>query len=797
MEDKREYSLVEHEKPFRYDEDGLHVTRGSAWSGPGCHLGCGLLMYTDDEGRLVKVEGDPENPFNEGRLCCRCLALPEVIYHEDRILYPMKRAKEDRGKDKWERITWDEAMDTIAETFLDLKEKYGPECIAFYSGTGRDIGQYITRLSWGFGSPNFVFAMSGQSCYSPRVAGCFANTGAFWLGDYSQQFPDRYDDPRWVLPECIVVWGNNPLVSNSDGLYGHWIVDCMKRGSKLVTIDPRLTWLAAKSEYFLQIRPGTDAAMAMAMLNVIINEDLYDHEFVDAWTYGFEELSAHVQEWTPEKAEEVTWVPADKIRQAARIIAAADGCVFQWGVAVDMQKNAVAAGHAITCIQAITGNVDNPGGMICPDYILMYFSGWGRELLDPEKRKNRIGDSKFPMVADAYSKADADEVYSAIMTGKNEKGEDHPMKGAWIQTTNFLVNTAPDPEYLIEAFHKLEFVAAIDLFMTPTIMELADVVLPAASFPERQGIRIGDGVQRAETINRAVDRRNEGIDVRSDMQVNRELGKRFNPEAYPWDNEEDMFSSIFAETGMRFEEVREQAPVYLPFEYHKYKTGKLRPDGQVGFNTRTGRIELWCTLYNGYGLDPLPVYEEPTHSPYRTPEEYEQFPVVLTTGSRNWSLFHSEHRQIPRMRALHPDPTVLVPTDIAEKFDLADGEWVVLRNQFGSCKRKVVIDQTMAPGIASTDHGWWFPEEEPAFPHLYGTFDVNINNLTASYETGQGGIGNPLKSIVCKIYKCDETVDEPAPGEVVTQLGGFRSDYVAGQPFAWTTDNTTREGGRF
>ena len=317
----RNYSFVPHEKPFKYDENGLHVTRGSAWSGPGCHLGCGVLLYTDDEGKLVKVEGDKENPFNEGRLCLRCLALPELVHSEHRLTYPMKRAKEDRGKDAFERISWDEAYDLIVEKFNYYKENFGAESVTFYQGTGRDIAQWITRLCWTFGSPNYVFGMSGQSCYDPRVAGCFATTGAFWVGDYSQQLAERYDDPRWELPECITVWGNNPVISNSDGLYGHWIVDCMKMGSKLVVIDPRLTWLGSKAEHFLQIRPGTDAALALGMINIVIQEDLYDHDFVDCWCYGFEELAVRASEYTLEKTAEITWIPAEKIAAAARFIA--------------------------------------------------------------------------------------------------------------------------------------------------------------------------------------------------------------------------------------------------------------------------------------------------------------------------------------------------------------------------------------------------------------------------------------------------------------------------------------------
>jgi anaerobic selenocysteine-containing dehydrogenase len=756
MADK-EYKFVEHQKPYRYQaDDGLTVTRGSAWSGPGCHLGCGVLLYTDKAGKLVRIEGDPENPFNKGRLCVRCLDAMEAVYNKDRLTTPLKRDPKDRGKDKWEPISWEEAYDTIETKFKAFREEYGPESVAMFQGTGRDIAPWITHFAWSFGTPNNVFGMSGNSCYGPRVAGATAVTGSFWVGDYSQQFLDRYDNPQWKVPDLIVVWGNNPLKSNSDGLYGHWVVDCMKRGSKIITVDPRRTWLANKAEVHLPIRPGTDAALGLGILHVLIDEDLYDHDFVEEWCYGFDELCEAVKEWTPEKTAQVTWIPAEKIVKAARIIGNSGSMINQWGVAVDMQKNAIAAGHAIIDIQALTGNMDNPGGMICPDYILMYYNGWGGELLDPEKRKKRIGDSKYPMIAQSYSKASADEVYHTMKTGLDENGEPHVIKGAWIQTTNFLVNTAPDPDYLTEAFHNMEFVAAIDMFMTPTIMELADVVLPAASFPERQGIRIGDGVQRAETINRAVDRSSEGIDVRSDMQVNMELGKRFNADAYPWDNVEDMFSNIFSETGMDFYEVRDKAPVYLPFEYYKYKSGKLRKDGKPGFNTPTGKVELWSNMYSYFDLDPVPTFHEPTHSPYSTPDEYKEFPVVLTTGSRNWSMFHSEHRQIPRMRALHPDPTVLVNTKMAEQFAIKDGDWVWLRNQFGKCKRKVVIDDTMREGVASTDHGWWFPEDRGGEAEgLFGAFDYNVNRLF-QLDPGPSGFGCDYKNMLCTIEKVEE-----------------------------------------
>jgi anaerobic selenocysteine-containing dehydrogenase len=266
------YTLVPHDKPYRYEEDGLTVTRSVAWSGPGCHDGCGVLLYTNSEGRLVKCEGDPENPFTEGRLCMRCLAMPEVTHHPDRLLYPMKRDPKDRGKDIWERITWDEAYTLVFTRFKEIADTYGAETIFCAHGTGRDIAQYITRLCKTFGSPNDVFPLAGISCYLPRVVGCFAQIGSFVVADCSQQFADRYDNPEYRVPETMFIWGNYPLTSNSDGFFGHWVIDLMQRGMKIVMIDPRVTWLSSKATEHLRVRPGTDGALALGMLNVIINE---------------------------------------------------------------------------------------------------------------------------------------------------------------------------------------------------------------------------------------------------------------------------------------------------------------------------------------------------------------------------------------------------------------------------------------------------------------------------------------------------------------------------------------------
>ena len=748
MTEKREYTLVDHEKPYQFDEDGLHVTRGCAWSAPGCHLGCGILMYTDDEGRLVKVEGDPENPFNQGRLCVRCLDLPEVVYSPDRILHPLKRAREDRGKDKWEPIGWDEALDEIAGKILAAKEEFGPESVAFYSGTGRDIGQYITRLCWGFNSPNFVFLMSGQSCYSPRVAGCFSTSGSFWVGDYSQQFPDRYDNPDWKRPDLIVIWGNNPIVSNSDGLYGHWVVDCLKMGSRAIVVDPRMIWLASKAEHYLQIRPGTDGALALGIINYLIENDLYDHEFVSLWCYGFEELAERAKEYPLDEVAKITDLPAEDIVAVARAIADSDAVTLQWGVAIDQIKETIPTAQAVLAIFEITGNIGKPGTMQQPASILNYAAGWGSEFLVPEQEAKRIGQDEHPLIKMGFQECVTDDYIKCLETGKP-----YPIKVAWMQTTNPLACTGVDAKRTLDAHMNIETIVYVDLFMTPTSMALADYFLPACTYAERNGLRVGDGAQRAETINKAIEPLGES---RSDMQICLDIGKRISPEAWPWDTVEDMYSNILAETGHTFEEMQELAPGYPPFEYHMHEKGLLRADGNVGFDTATGRIELWCSMYNNLGLDPLPSYEEPVPSPLSTPELCEEYPLVLTTGARLWGMFHSEHRQIPRMRALHPEPLVYVNPKTAADFGVKDGDWVWLEKHRGRCKRVVKETPIVNERTASTDHAWWHPEAPGELEAgLYDLWDLTVENLLP-YDCGKTGVGANYKNTICKIYRVAE-----------------------------------------
>ncbi|ANU48314.1 dehydrogenase [Enterocloster clostridioformis] len=737
----------ETKSPWQWYENDLKVTRSVFWTGPGCHEGCGVLFYTDSEGKLVKVEGDPDNNFNQGRLCMRCLALKDVVNNPTRLKYPMKRVGK-KGEDKWERISWDEALDTIADKFNKIKREYGPESVLFAQGTGRDIPAYIQRLAYSFGSPNRVcMGLTGNACYLPRVALMMSTHGGFCVADAAQHFKDRYQNPQWKRPEVILIWGNNPIVSNSDGFYGHWIVDMMKLGSKLIVVDPRLTWLASKAALWLPIRPGTDAALALGMINIIIKEGLIDKEFIDNWTYGFDKLAERAADYTVEYVSQITWLPKEKIIQAARMYAQAKPACIQWGVAIDMTKESFPAAHAISALWNITGNLDVPGGNVMtspPFFVDAYFS-WGQDLLTEEQDAKRLGLEQYPFLSKGIKVSSPDTTIDAIFSKKP-----YPIKAAWIQTNNPIACMAADTNKTFKALKELDFVVVVDLFMTPTAMAFADIILPAATGAERNGVRCF--WYSLGSINKVT----QIGECKSDMEINLLLGKRLNPDAWPWDTVEDMFDEILKPAKVCFEDLQKNVQMIPGFTYKKYEKGLTNPEHKLGFNTPTGKVELYSTIMEHIGLDPLPYFEEPLESPYSTPELYKEYPLIITTGARKWGYFDSEHRQIKSLRSVQPDPLIEIHPETALQYGIHEGDWVWIENQRGKCQQRAHLTPTIPKWLVSADHGWWFPEETPEEPHLFGVWKSNVNQLIP-YKPGKSGFGGNYKAFLCKVYKVDKT----------------------------------------
>lgn len=734
-------------RKWTWEEDGYTVIRSNARTGPGCHDNCGILMYVKD-GILAKVEGDPENPYNQGRLCPRCLAVKEMLYHPDRLTHPLKRVGK-RGENKWEKITWDEAYDYIEQNYRAVIEKYGPESIYVMQGTGRDIIGYGILLSRALGTPNYGMGfLSGNSCYAPRMFSTALKVGDLFIADYSQFFPERYDHPDYQPPEYLLIWGNNPVIANSDGTLGHWVVEVMKRGTKLITIDPKLIWLASRSEYWLQVRPGTDAALALGIANVICAEELYDKEFVEKWTYGFEEYREHVKQYTPEKVAGICGVDAQTIIDVARALGKAKSVALQWGVAMDHNSEGLVTGMACYDLMALTGSFEKPGGMVAgrPCFGVLYT--W----MPDNMIGDGIGTNEDKMMNSDYPPLQAMGAISPDMLLKAmETGEPYPIKATWIQANNTIANMGAEPQRILPALQSMDFNVAVDMFMTPTVLAAADVVLPAAVFAERKGLT-GHQPYYLGAIVKAIEPRGE---CKSDQQIIYELGSRFNKEVTPFKNDDELYAHILRNSPFTYEDMKKRTWAYPEFSYYRHEKGLLREDGQPGFKTPTGKYEFKCETLTYFGLDPLPVYNEPIESPVSTPDLAKEYPLVLTTGARSWGYFHSEHRQSPSMRRIHPDPTVTIHPETAAQYGIQEGDMVLIENMFGECRQKAKLDTGIRKDTVAADHGWWFPERGAEDGTLFGVMESNINQLLPM-RPGKTGLGCSYKSQLCKISKFNQ-----------------------------------------
>ena len=717
-------------KPWRWQEGENTITRGCPWSAPGCHpVGCGLKITTDKDGKIIHVEGDENHPVSKGRLCPRCITLKDYVYNPSRILHPMKRDKAKRGDaDAWEQCTWDEALDIIKENYDYVCEHWGSESVWVNLGTGREggtMGAYGTVV---FETPNFGGTLSGQACYIPRLFSNVLLCGAPYPElDYAGGLPGGYDNPEYDVPEVIMIWGKDPLQSSADGFYGHAIIDLIRLGSRLIVVDPRCTWLSTRADYHLRLRPGTDTALSMAMINVIIGEDLYDHDFVAGWTLGFEELAERVKEMPPSKAAEICGVAEEDIIGAARLYAAGNPSAINMGLAIDQNTNGLQNGAAINSMAALCGNLDVPGGQLFTgvnDESGMGDTNIKYDELIAQKKRPIIGAEEFPLQCMMMKSSCADS-----MINTKETGKPYPIKMVFHAGSNMYSCMAAEPQRWHAAMDDLHFGLGFDVFMTPTIQSSCDVVLPLSASVERDGTVMTHfgGVPVTWGFMRKTTQTGECV---SDMELVWILGNKLHPENFEdIESQEDLINLLRFGRRHDFYELSEQVVVQLNSPYFKWRKGLLRGDGKPGFNTMSGRFEFTPGMYAQFGEDTLPYYKEPVYSPVSTPELAEEYPLVLTTGARSILFFHSENRQIPRLRELNPDPLIEINPKTAKAKGIINGQWVRVWNMFGEAYYKAKVSPIVDENTVMAQHGWWFPEQDGNEPNLYGTFRSNINNL--------------------------------------------------------------------
>ena len=687
-----------------------------------CHGGCGVLLHVE-HGRLVKVEGDRESPLNHGRLCPIGTVTIDLVYHPDRLKYPMRRIGP-RGAGSWDRISWDTALDEIATRLLAIRREHGPEAIALGTGTGRHHIRWVSRFGHALGTPNWCEPGFAQ-CFHPRVNTTILTFGDLPVCDYTGDVP----------PRCILFWGHNPTQSGPDGETRFNVHEALAHDPAIIVVDPRETELAKRAQVWLRVRPGADDALALSMINVLISEQLYDEGFVKAWTYGFEALADRVRDHTPEWAEPITWVPAEKIRAAARLFARTKPAMLEWGCAIEHTPKCIQTVRATSMLPALTANIDVPGAWV------FGMHGIGRfpsliENLTPEASAKRLGGDRFKLLAGEG--ADLPAAHIPTLLQAMREGKPYPVKAFLVFGNNTLATYA-NASLVRESLMKLDFVVCADLFMTPTA-ELADIVLPAASWPELDEIAGLPTV--AANVVLAQQKAVRIGECKSDEEIFVELARRMK---LPVGTEsvEDVLNSQLAAGGLAttFDELKQKGFVKVPLKYRKFE--------QDGFKTPTGKIELYSTRFEALGYSPLPYYEEPPESPISAPGVAKDFPLVLTTGGRIPYFFNSEHRQLANLRKAHRDPVAEIHPQTASRYGIANGQWMWIATRRGRMRQKAKFSNGIDPRVVSAQHGWWFPEEGPPD---YGIWKSNVNLLTDNQPPYDPAMGTyQLRGLLCRV----------------------------------------------
>jgi len=441
----------------------------------GCHGVCQVLVHLEGD-RVVKVTGDPESPTSRGYLCPKGSVSPELLYHPDRLIYPLRRVGE-RGENKWRRVSWEEALSEIVEKFTLIKQESGPEFVAMAQGTGRPYTEWTARFANAFGTPNFIGP--AHICYIPRVIASRLTLGRLPISDIYGFGGEK--------PSCILIWGCNITHSGAaDGMCGGMLQRALKEAHKVIVVDPRRIGPAEGANHWLQLRPGTDGALALAMIHTIIAEDLFNHNFVDHYTIGFDKLVEHVRAFTPEWAEPITRVKASDIRSAARTYATHSPACLQWGNGMDMSICSFHTGRSLLILMGITGNIDRPGGNVLwvppakvkPKSVFINRDQAGGQFLSTEKKKRMIAAGKFPFCPNTHSPT----FWESVITG-----QPYRVRGMWIIGSNPLVTATQGMKIERALKEHLEFIVVSDMFMTPPA-QLADLVLPASTWLEQDDV---------------------------------------------------------------------------------------------------------------------------------------------------------------------------------------------------------------------------------------------------------------------------------------------------------------------
>ncbi len=720
-----------------------------------CHQNCGVLAYVKD-GKLIYAEGDPDHPTNAGGLCTRGNQAMNFVDDPTRINYPLKRAGK-KGENKWERVSWDQALDEISTKLNQIKKESGAEAVAAAAGTLRTDDWARRRFLNLFGTPNGFH--NALLCWIPTFMIETAVSG--WS-------PFETD---LGTSKCVILWGFNPGASSMPGMHGY--TDLQRQtGLKLIVVDPRYSETAAHADLWLPLRPGSDTALSLAMLNVILNEYIYNIKFAQDWCVGVDELREAMEPYTPEWASSITWLDPELIREAARMYATNTPSNIQWGCTWDQLGQSAGAGmHARAIMRAICGNLDVPGGdgMPGPAVYITDEEMEGNNFLPDDVKKKQLGSNKFKMTswpgyerlaeiskrkwgkaftAEWMCEAHGPSVFKAILTG-----DPYQVRALLVSGTNPL-SSYGDAKMTYAAIKKVEFLVVLEYYMTPTALQ-ADFVLPVAGAMERPVVHTNYGVTDSIVASqRAIQPMYER---KTDYNIWRELGLACGQteEQWPWPELEDAFFYMLQPLGMPINSyddfVERYRMYYPPVHYQKHVN-------RGEFCTASGKVEVKSSVLEEFGLPGLPQYFGPTENEEDDPEVAKEYPIALTTGGGFMPFHHSEHFNNPIIRYIKPDPFFTIHPELAEKLNIQDGDWCWIETRRGRIKQRANVEPGIDPRAVYTQRGWWFPERSHEGPQPFGCFESNTNVLTSVDDEHC----DPLtgcwanRGLLCKVYKCTE-----------------------------------------
>jgi len=661
-----------------------------------CSAGCGVNVHVEG-GKVVKIEGMPEFPSNEGVLCAKGVAAAKLIHSPDRILHPMKRVGH-RGEGRWERVSWDEALETIATRLTEIRNRYGPQSLAMYEGQQWhwNMGAIVlNRFIHALGSPNY--GAPGNMCWCPVTMAMLITYGPPYV--YLKTLPGTF--PYEEQPsKCIIFWGANPLVARMNR--ARYILDAREKGAKIIVIDPYLASHAAKAHIWAQIKPGTDLVLALGLIHVIIREELYDKEFVKRWTFGFDRLAEHVSSYTPEKVEEITWIPARLVEDIARLYAKNTPGIIEDHLGVTQQFNGFQTHRALCILRAITGNFDVKGGEVwlpIPDFFSKLYDLSLYDKIPPEIRP--IGAERFPLWSEmakwapcCWGPAHISGYPKAILEGKP-----YPVK-ALITVGGNPLSQIPNVDEWERALKAIDFSVTIDLFMTATA-KLSDFVLPAAWWLEKTDLSEQWPLINYVLLRQKVD---PPAECWPEDKMILELSKRMGMEdLFPWKGSEEIINHVFSPLSVS--SLRENpSGIWLDREvrYKKYE--------KEGFRTPSGKIELYSQVLERMGMDPLPTYHDYLEAlskelNLKSAEIEKEYPLILTKHISHVYL-HSQFRNLEILREIEPQPLVEIFPDTAKTYGIMHGDDVVVESHKGSIEAKAYLTQRVHPKVIFMVHGW-------------------------------------------------------------------------------------------